>query len=208
MGKRGTTKVLVDERQSWTLHCAWNCAWVMIADTRIERESLKLADGREVMPGARVFYLGGKKTSAGYTRVDMLDGEWLVYLGRAHSVDGTLVLFDTREPKGYRVCYWWHEDALIHCTHACSGRVVELTTWRFENPPWGDWILCWWSGHDRPVPVYFSEHEGQWGATYERTKAKRFPSREAAEQAWLDKHAFPEEYRQYLEDQSTWAEQA
>lgn len=31
------------KRKSWTLHCAWNCAWVQMASTRIERVALKLA---------------------------------------------------------------------------------------------------------------------------------------------------------------------
>lgn len=58
------------------------------------------------------------------------------------------------------------------------------------------------------MPVYYCECRGPNDATYEREKALRFVSKEAAEQRWLDMHAFPEDYRKYLENGSTWAEQA
>lgn len=131
-------KTLVDERMLWTMLGDQHCCWIEIKPDLIEPQPLTLADGRTVQPGDRVTRMGGTKTSAGYTTVDMLPGEWLTYLGTATSIEGTVVLLATREAKSHLVGYWLHTSGgkpwLCHFTPAVAGRMVETTRWEFTTP--------------------------------------------------------------------------
>lgn len=127
--RRRTT--IADERMAGVLLGDSHCCWIELPAEDIEPEPLALRDGRQIPPGARVTNLGGKRTSAGYTRVRMLDGEFLTYLGKCRRLDGTLVLFDPRQPTTHRVAFWELTEWLCHFTPACSSRVVELTHCEF-----------------------------------------------------------------------------
>lgn len=135
--RRKRRPTIADERLAGTLLGDSCCCWIDLPEKEIELLPLKLPDGRQIEPGAIVTNLGGKRTSASYTRVRMLDGEFLTYRGKCTRLDGTLVLFDTRQPKdNYRVCFWLFDPhfTLCHFTPACSSRLVELTHCEFTNP--------------------------------------------------------------------------
>lgn len=128
-------KTLVDERLTVTLLADSHCCWAEIPAAGIEPAPLKLPDGREIRPGDRVTRLGGRKTSAGYTTVRMIEPGFLVYRGENRSLDGTLVVFDTEPAQSHRVVFWRHGFNLYHFTPACSGRLVELTDVHFTPAP-------------------------------------------------------------------------
>ena len=61
------------------------------------------------------------------------------------------------------------------------------------------YLLTWSSGHKPPVPVYYYRtEEGFFNATYKRQEAQRFPTEQAARDAWMAMHAFPEDYAQCI----------
>jgi hypothetical protein len=71
----------------------------------------------------------------------------------------------------------------------------------------GEYVLVWDSGHNPPKPVYFEDVPGfSVACTYDREKAKRFISAQAARQQWLKMHSSPEDYERYLHDGSVRAE--
>lgn len=63
----------------------------------------------------------------------------------------------------------------------------------------GPFLLVWSSGHHPPVPVYYTENKGkfgaEWGATYDRHQATRFSTKSAAKAAWDAVHQWPEDYQ-------------
>jgi hypothetical protein len=72
----------------------------------------------------------------------------------------------------------------------------------------GEFVLSWTSGFPDRRPVYLYERPDRWGATENREEATRYPSRQAAIAAWMEKHAWPEDYEKYLESGSVRAEAA
>ncbi len=62
----------------------------------------------------------------------------------------------------------------------------------------GGFLVSWTSGHIPPRWIYLREHAEGWGATEDRSAAAVFSSIEQAQDAWLKKHRFPEDYRHCL----------
>ena len=138
MKTKRASRTIVDERIEFELLGNSYCMWTDLSPRKIQPTPLKLQDGRTIQPGDRVTRLGGKKTSAGWTTIHMLPGEYLTYLGQYSNLEGTLVLFQTREPKAdYTVAFWLHDSCgeilLFHFTPANSGRQVETTHCEFTS---------------------------------------------------------------------------
>ena len=131
-------KTIADDRLEYTLLGNDVCMWCDLPKEKIAPISMPLADGRTLNPGAKCTRIGGRKTSAGFTIFQMLPGEHLTFLGLYKNLDGTLALFDTREPRDLRVAFWIIEEGeateLFHFTPSCAGRRVQTTAFEFMNP--------------------------------------------------------------------------
>ena len=140
MSRRGRHTVLESVQTAWTLLGDDRCLWVEnLNGIPIDRVPLKLEDGREVQVGDHVTRIGGKKTAASWTVVEMLPGEWLTYCGQATSLDGTLALFQTRKNQDAFVAWIVFKESktLFHFTPGNAGRCVETTHWEFTTPTKG-----------------------------------------------------------------------
>jgi hypothetical protein len=67
-------------------------------------------------------------------------------------------------------------------------------------------VCAWTSGYPDRRPLYLREHGLGWGATEDRELATKYRSKEAAIEAWLGKHSFPEEYMKSIETGAVRAE--
>lgn len=103
-----------------------------------ELSPVLLSDGSLMRPGDKFKSIGGHKTSAGFTNIDMIGDAFLIYLGAVSSLDGRALCFATNEqPDGIK-----HEDHpfyffgwltlgcgqdWFHSTPAVSGRILETS---------------------------------------------------------------------------------
>ena len=139
MKTKRSSRTIADDRIEFTLLGNSFCMWTDLAPAKVQPVPLLIQDGRSIQPGDKVTRLGGSKTSAGWTTIRMLPGEYLTYLGQYSNLEGTLVLFQPREPKpDWIVAFWLHAKhgtiLLFHFTPANSGRQVETTHCEFTSP--------------------------------------------------------------------------
>lgn len=69
-----------------------------------------------------------------------------------------------------------------------------------------EYVLAWTSGYPDRRPLYLLEHSVGWGSTEDRGAATRYASEKAAVKAWLEKHAFPEDYEKSVKSGAVRAE--
>lgn len=73
------------------------------------------------------------------------------------------------------------------------------------------YVLAWTSGrepgHEQPRTVYYCETEGgYWNGLYDRRKAKRFETSQAALDLWRSLHGYAEKYEECIKKGSVRAE--
>lgn len=129
-------KTLYYKKLLWEEYAGNFNIWVDKLMAPIDQVPLELQDGRAIPVGAHVTLLGGKKTSAGYPRVRMLDGCFLLYVGQATSLDGTLALFkQDSTPSHFIAYYYWAKGKrLFFHTPAVAGRCVETSNCEWTVP--------------------------------------------------------------------------
>lgn len=104
----------------------------------IEPAPLKLPGGPAVGPGTLFSKLGGTKTSAGFTIIEMFEGHYLEYLGMVKAPEEDLVIFRQIPDVGkeFYPCYFKFDGDdgawLLHLNRSGSSRVVELTNCIFK----------------------------------------------------------------------------
>lgn len=136
--KRKPRQVPYEESMLWNCLAGDDCLWVELTGAQIEPRELTLACGRQLRPGDRVTQMGGKRKSAGFHNIRMIDGHWLVYLGTVTALDGDLCLFQTGpEPKDRYVGFQILSSpplTLHRYTPSLASRIVETTAWEFSTP--------------------------------------------------------------------------
>ena len=117
----------------------WECFMFLFRKApKLSAAPVELGDGSLMVPGDRFVEIGGKKTSAGFTRFKMLPGHALEYAGRFSDLTGTALCFhqvtdgkrDERPVEGYASAFYgWMATSIdgcwVHGTPAVAGRVVE-----------------------------------------------------------------------------------
>lgn len=132
-------KVMAWDRDGYTLLGTTHChVFEFAARPVIEPTPIQLGDGSTLAPGDRVTYFGGRRTCAGYTRLELSRGH-LEYLGlRQEQADGhdhCAVLFRWSECDDPLVLYGAFLIAgtpirFVYTTQHVAGRIIETTTVR------------------------------------------------------------------------------
>lgn len=107
----------------------------------IEKAPLRLEEGGEMRPGAKVAYLGSRKSSAGFRNLHPVAPLLFRYVGIAHTPERELVLWQPEidgedyliEQEGYSNVYCGHwlgkcnenGDYLIFSNAGGGGRIIE-----------------------------------------------------------------------------------
>lgn len=126
--------VLEYQRPTYKLIACSNCfMFEFKAAPDVWSERLHLGDGSQLVPGDRINRLGGARTSAGFTRIDLVRG-FLTYVGvHMSDEDGDLVLFRYSEVDDPLLFYGGSIAGdrqpliLCHSTPARSGRLIETS---------------------------------------------------------------------------------
>lgn len=129
---------ILDRRVTGELLGGDDCMFLRHEGQEIRDCSLRFETG-SLRPGERIKAMGGRKTSAGFRRIEMLPGRALEFMGVIEGLEGRLAVFQTapqRLPEGFLAAYWIAESecALLYFTPACAGRVIELEEFEeFDN---------------------------------------------------------------------------
>lgn len=106
----------------------------------IAPEEVKLANGQCIRPGDLILKMGGKRTSAGYFRLEMIEPHSLEFQGVFENEGSKLLLFHKHDGEKIQpmthdeypflfIAYHLLQDGgkWMFCTPAIAGRLVETT---------------------------------------------------------------------------------